>query len=215
LSRRNINVPAFAKPVDVSGNSMKQLLSTIITVTFILLVASVNAQARTSLKAQAQIVIANLKKQNAYPIGAKDTLIDVNGDGYKDILIEYYGSAGTGLKNRILVYLYDNAKNKFIDCKQLNHLANPTFYFNKGIVAGYYLGNGGGGATKLRWNGSGLDTLEHIDIDVIYQGNDVRFKLVTIDFWTKKSTTKIFSVMTLPKEYNYFDYRPIIQNSSR
>ena len=82
-------------------------------------------------------------------MGGKDTLIDLNGDNFKDILIEFYALAGTGEKNGVDVYLYNNSKKKFVQCEQLNYLANPTFYRDKKIVVGYYLGNGGGALLNL------------------------------------------------------------------
>lgn len=106
-----------------------------------------------SIKQQAKNIISKLKSSYEFPIGVNDTLIDLNRDGFKDLLIEYYGASGTGLKNRISVYLYDNSKNKLKPCEALNYLANPTIYFDKKIVVGYYLGNGGGTATKFSGNG--------------------------------------------------------------
>jgi hypothetical protein len=66
-----------------------------------------------------------------------------------------------------------------VSSEQLNYLANPTVYRDKKFIVGYYLGNGGGSATKLKWNGLKLETLEHIDIDVTWQNNNPVFKLVS------------------------------------
>ena len=168
-----------------------------------------------SIKEQARNIISGLKSSYEFPIGANDTLIDLNGDGFKDLLIEYYGASGTGLKNGIGVYLYDNSKKKLKPCEALNHLANPTFYFDKKIVVGYYLGNGGGTATKLKWNGLRLDTLEHIGIDVINNGSSLSFKLISVDYSTKRQSSRTLETMDLPKEYKYMDYQPVINRNSR
>lgn len=194
---------------------MKQLLNTIIATVFLLVFTTSYGQTRSSLKAQAQKVIAHLKKQRDYPNGGQDTLMDLNGDGYKDILIEFYYPLGTGLKNGIAVYLYNNRKKKFESCEQLNHLTNPTFYFNKKIIVGYYVSVGSGDATKLKWHGLRVDTLEHIHININDKGNDLRFTITSLNYLTKKKTTKTAKMVQLPKEYRYMDYEPIIKTSSR
>ena len=171
----------------------------------------VHGKTNTSIKKKAKKFTTLLKKNNNYPWCGKDTLVDLNGDHYKDILIEFYATAGTGLKNGVEVYLYDHVKQKFVACEQLNHLGNPTFYFNKKIVVGYYVGGGGGSATKLRWNGLKLDTLQNFDIDVIWAAKSVSFKLVSYNYITRKKSTKVVESMALPKEYNYCDYTPIIK----
>jgi hypothetical protein len=109
--------------------------------------------------------------------------------------------------------LYDNPKTKFVRSEQLSHLANPTFYLDRKIVVGYYVANCGGYATKLKWHGLRLDTLENIDIDVITQNNDLTFKLVCHDNIAKKVSQKTLNSMSLPKEYNYGSYKAMIKNS--
>jgi hypothetical protein len=181
----------------------------------LLLVSTQSFSQGQSIKEQARKIISGLKSSNEFPIDARDTLIDLNGDGFKDLLIEYYGAAGTGLKNRIHVYLYDNSRKKLKSCEPLNYLANPAFYFDRKIVVGYYLGNGGGTAIKLKWNGLRLDTLEHIDIDVINQGCAISFKLTSVDYITKRQSFKIVETMDLPGEYKYMNYQPVIKKDYR
>jgi len=164
-----------------------------------------------NIRKDAKAIINYLKKNNQYNIGAKDTLIDLNGDHYKDLLIEYYGESGTGLKNRIKVYLYDKLIKRFRPCEQLNNLANPTFNFQNKTVAGYYIAIGGGSAIKLKWNGLRLDTLEQITIEVISEHQDESFKLNTFNYITKKKSTKILKMIKLPQEYMYMNYKPIIK----
>lgn len=193
---------------------MTQHLNTIFTIFLVLTFCSSYGQMKT-LKLQAEKIISELKRNDDYPMDGKDTLIDLNRDNFKDILIEFYGSAGTGLKNRISVYLYDTTKKSFTECEQLNILANPTFYFDKKIVVGYYIANGGGYATKLKWNGLKLDTLEYIDFDISWQGNNMTCKRTVHNYVTKKEAIKIFSSINLPKEYNYWNYKSLIKTNSR
>ena len=192
---------------------MKFCLRIIVTSVFLLTLCISFGQTNSSLKEKAKLFIEKLKKDGEYPFVAKDTLIDLNGDNFKDIIIEYYGSAGTGVKNRVTVYLYNNSTKKFTPCEQLDYLANPTFHFKEKIVAGYYVANGGGHATKLKWNKLKLDTLEHIDIDVFVQDSQLRFKLDSYNYVTKKRSTKTLEMMSLPKEYRYMDYVPIIKRN--
>jgi hypothetical protein len=192
---------------------MKQFINILFTLILLLAFNFSHSQTLTMRK-QAETIISKLKNNYEYSPGARDTLIDLNGDNCKDLLIEYYGESGTGLKNRIKVYLYDKSKKDFLLCKQLDYLANPSFYFDTKIVAGYYLANGGGNATKMKWDGLRLDTIEHINIDVITKANDVSFKLTAYNYLTKKKTIQTLPLMKLPDEYRYMDYEPIIKTNS-
>lgn len=191
---------------------MKRFLNKIAFLLLVLVTMKSSGQ-NPSIKKQAQTIISSLKKAGDYPMGAIDTLIDLNADKFKDLLIEYYGASGTGLKNRIMVYLYDSAKRKLKSCETLNSLGNPTFYFDKKTVAGYYIANGGGYAAKLKWYGLRLDTLEYIEVDVTYKGTDMTFFLTTRNYVTKTKSFKILHTMELPKEYNYWDYKPVIKRN--
>lgn len=171
------------------------------------------AQSSSSVRIKADKLIRKLKADHNYPSGGKDTLIDLNGDKFKDILIEYYGASGTGWKNRTSVYLYNNSKAKFIACEQLNDLANPTFYFNRKMVTGYYIGNGGGHAAKLKWNGLKLDILESIEIDIKRQGNSMVCKTIAYDHKTRKTTSAVFDKVVLPADYRYGYYQSLIRGS--
>ena len=57
-----------------------------------------NSQIACTGRKQARCIISGLKNSNEFAIGANDTLIDLNGDGFKDLLIEYYVASGTGQK---------------------------------------------------------------------------------------------------------------------
>lgn len=80
-----------------------------------------------------------------------DTLFDINYDGKKDYIIGYYGLAGTGVKNRIAVYLYNKKNDGYILNEQLTRLSNPTFYINKKKITSFYIGHGGGEGCRLEW----------------------------------------------------------------
>ena len=50
----------------------------------------------------------NLIRYSEYIHPLYDTLIDLNYDNYLDYVIGYYGDCGTGIKNKIFVFLYNN-----------------------------------------------------------------------------------------------------------
>lgn len=80
-----------------------------------------------------------------------DTLMDLTYDGHKDYVIGYYGSTGTGIKNRMQVFLYNKNIDNYILDSTLSDVANPTFYIGKRKITGFYIGGGGGGGHKLEW----------------------------------------------------------------
>ena len=80
-----------------------------------------------------------------------DTLIDLTYDGNKDYIIGYYGSTGTGIKNRIEVFLYNKQIDNYILDSTLSRMPNPTFYIKQKKITGFYIGGGGGGGSKLEW----------------------------------------------------------------
>ena len=122
-----------------------------------------------------------------------DSLIDLNGDGLRDYLREYYGAVGSGEKNRVYVALFHSESGGYRPCKQLNGLANPTFYRDSAQVYGFYITSAGGYATALRWNGYELDTL--LDIDISVEAKEVdgpyRFTQEISDFRTGRTTTHV------------------------
>lgn len=80
-----------------------------------------------------------------------DTLIDLTYDNNKDYVIGYYGSTGSGIKNRIEVFLFNKQTNSYYFDSLLSDMANPTFYLDKKKITNFYIGNGGGGGSRLEW----------------------------------------------------------------
>ena len=60
-----------------------------------------------------------------------DTLFDLTYDGFQDYVIGYYGKSGTGIKNRVKVYLFKPKEECYILDEQLSDLPNPTFYIKQ------------------------------------------------------------------------------------
>jgi len=89
---------------------------------------------------------------------------DMNGDGYKDFVIEGYGMAGSGEKYLNEVYLWNPRERKFDYIEGLGR--NPHFHTKKGIVTCYYNPLGVWTAEKYRLNWNKLELLEEIEIDI-------------------------------------------------
>ena len=80
-----------------------------------------------------------------------DTLFDLTYDGFNDYVIGYYGKSGTGIKNRVNVYLFNPKRHSYTINELLSDLPNPTLYIKHKKITGFYIGNGGGGGQRLEW----------------------------------------------------------------
>jgi hypothetical protein len=104
-----------------------------------------------------------------------DTLFDLTYDGLKDYIIGYYGKSGTGIKNRVNVYLFNPKKHCYILDEQLSDLPNPTFYVKHKKITGFYIGNGGGGGSRLEWINNIWTTTKEFDVDK--EGDTTKWKI--------------------------------------
>lgn len=159
---------------------------------------------------QARKLVTGLQEKGDYAANhGPDSLLDLNGDGYKDLLIECYGGSGSGFKNGADIYLYDVSGKRFSN--KVISLANPTFYFDRKTIATYYLGIGGGYAYTFRWKGKILDTLEYIDIEVDNRKAAPVFTIRRTDLVTRQTTSKVTDIADLPSSYRYGAYAPLIK----
>lgn len=95
-----------------------------------------------------------------------DTIRDINGDGQKDFVVNWYGSSGCCLKAFSNVYLLRAGKKTF--SKNFEFI-NPTFSPKDEIIRGVCYGHPSETEMyKYRWNGETVDTLEYIS----YEKND-------------------------------------------
>lgn len=114
-------------------------------------------------------------------------MIDLNYDNIKDYVIGYYGQSGTGIKNKIRVYLFDIKKQNYVLNKQLSDLSNPTFYIEKKKITEFYISNGGGNGSKLEWiNGKWVVTK-------IFEVNENEIKTVWKVTYPLKNQTEYFT----------------------
>ena len=105
----------------------------------------------TTLEGKREYILNRFKYVDPMRSEDFDTLIDLTYDGNKDYIIGYYGQAGTGIKNRIQVFLFNKKADNYILDSTLSDIANPTFYIDKRKITGFYIGNGGGGGGRLEW----------------------------------------------------------------
>lgn len=127
-------------------------------------------------------------------------LLDMNADGYNDLILEYYRPSGVGEKNRVDIYFYDHHRNKFLT--EAFSLDNPSYYQDERITS-YYYGSGGGYACTYILSAKGVTTTEKIEIDItsLKNGIQVDFKISNPPFLDTLLTTD--NCVCLPKEYSF------------
>lgn len=98
-----------------------------------------------------------------------DTIWDINGDGFKDFVVNWYGATGCCLKGFSDVYLLRQNKKDFTD--QFEFI-NPTFAPDEKIVRGVCYGHPGETPLyKYKWNQYKVDTLEYVYFEKDENGN--------------------------------------------
>ena len=133
----------------------------------------------------------------------KDSILDVDNDGFKDYLTLGHASSGCCLKNFAIVYLFQTDKTEF---SRNFTFVNPTFAPKEKIIRGICYGQSGETAMyKFNWNKQNIDTLEYIsfekDKEGIKTGNIIKSKKQ--DY--KKADGKFIKLSEVPKEYLSID----------
>jgi hypothetical protein len=123
-----------------------------------------------------------------------DTLRDINGDGYKDFVVNWYSGCGCCPRGDSYIYFYNPDNGSVTESVEL---LNATFLPGMKLV--YLMDYGYPGRIELykcKWSGLKLDTLESVSADTSHKG---RF------FVENEVTGKIKTVIGLPKEYLCID----------
>ncbi|MEM6800500.1 MAG: hypothetical protein AAF696_03800 [Bacteroidota bacterium] len=90
----------------------------------------------------------------------RDTLRDINGDGYQDILSWHYTPSGCCRRNLAKVRLFNLESNSF---EAPINFMNPTFFPNEKLVLGVPYGHSGEVPLyKDKWNNLSSETIEYI-----------------------------------------------------
>lgn len=124
-----------------------------------------------------------------------DTIRDVNGDGYLDVLTIFYPSSGCCLRESYWVKLYDSKNSKF---REKILFINPTFYPKEEVIRGIAYGHTGEVPLyKMKWKGFELDTIE-----LIYpiQGQQGKFSIKKSPSLSSDSANSEI-LLKLPEEY--------------
>ncbi len=103
------------------------------------------------VKEKSRQILEKFNSDSEFITSDYDTLIDLNYDGVKDFVIGYYGQSGSGIKNKVQVYLFDFNEQDLIYDEKLSDLSNPTFYIDKKKITEFYIGNGGGSGAQFEW----------------------------------------------------------------
>lgn len=100
-----------------------------------------------------------------------DTIFDVNGDGRKDFVVNWYGSTGCCLKGFSDVYI---ARKNHISFTEPFEFINPTFSPEEHVVRGICYGHPGDTEMyKYKWNGEKIDTIEYVMFEKDTAGNNI------------------------------------------
>jgi len=128
-----------------------------------------------------------------------DTIRDINGDGFKDFVVNWYGSSGCCLKAFSNIYLLRPDKKTFSDNFEF---INPTFSPKEKIIRGVCYGHPGETEMyKYKWDGEKVDTLEY----VYYEKNEKGVKTGKIVISTDKpygdKNINLKTINSAPTEY--------------
>lgn len=127
-----------------------------------------------------------------------DTIQDINGDGLRDFVVNWYGSSGCCLKAFSNVYLLRKDKKAFSDKFEF---INPTFSPKEKIVRGVCYGHPGETQMyKYKWNGEKVDTLEYVSYECNEKGKTGKIIITTdLHYGTKYKVLK--KLNSVPTEY--------------
>lgn len=130
-----------------------------------------------------------------------DTIQDVNGDGQKDFLVNWYGNNGCCLKNFYIVYLLHADNGTF---SQSYEFINPTFSAKEKVIRGVRYGQPGETElNKFKWNGLKVDTVEYIYPDIRRKGHYLKSDRLPYASKSAKETI----LKDVPTEYkNIYGY---------
>lgn len=127
-----------------------------------------------------------------------DTIRDVNGDGFKDFVVNWYGSNGCCLKGFSNVYLQRADKKSFSSDFEF---INPTFSPEEHIIRGVCYGHPGETEIyKYKWNREAVDTLEYIYYEKSDKGEKTG-KLLVSDKPYSENHKVLRRLRYIPAEY--------------
>ncbi|WPO77010.1 XAC2610-related protein [Flavobacterium sp. KACC 22761] len=128
-----------------------------------------------------------------------DTIRDINGDGLKDFVVNWYGSSGCCLKAFSNVYLLRNDRKEF--SKDFEFI-NPTFSPEEKMIRGVTYGHPGETEMyKYKWKGEAVDTLEYVYYDIDKDGKKTGKIIISKKNAYSKNKRHIKKLNSIPVEY--------------
>lgn len=128
-----------------------------------------------------------------------DTLIDVNGDGLKDLIVNWYGTSGCCLKGFSSVYLVRKDLHSF---SKMTEFINPTFSSKERVIRGVCYGHPGETELyKFKWSGENIDTVEYVTYERGTDGKETGKVIVSNYYPSHKDYAELRKVNSVPAEY--------------
>jgi hypothetical protein len=128
-----------------------------------------------------------------------NTIRDINGDGLKDFVVDWYGSTGCCLKAFSNVYLLRSDAKSFSNSFEF---INPTFSPKEQIVRGVCYGHPGETAMyKYKWSKEAVDTVEYIYYEKNEKGVKTRKLIVSNNFPYSPNHKILRRLKDIPAEY--------------
>ena len=143
-----------------------------------------------------QKVVAHQQWNMTY---VNDTIRDINGDGLKDFVVNWYGSNGCCLKGFSDVYLLRSDKKAF---SEKFEFINPTFSPREKTIRGICYGQPGDTEMyKYKWREETIDTLEFVSYEKNKKGEKTG-KIIISNQRPHEDHFKIIKRLNaVPKEY--------------
>lgn len=128
-----------------------------------------------------------------------DTIKDINGDGLKDFVLNWYGATGCCLKAFSNIYLLRSNKKTF---SKSFEFINPTFSPKEKIIRGVEYGHPGKTVIyKYKWNGEAVDSLEYVYYDTDEEGKKTGKIIISKKRAYSKNKKDIKKINSIPAEY--------------
>jgi hypothetical protein len=128
-----------------------------------------------------------------------DTIRDINGDGLKDFMVNWYGANGCCLKAFSNVYLLRRDKKAF---SRNFEFINPTFSPKEKIIRGVCYGHPGETEIyKYKWKGEKVDTMEYVSYEKNKKGEKTGKVIVSSDRPHGDSFKVLRRLNSVPNEY--------------
>lgn len=128
-----------------------------------------------------------------------DSIRDVNGDGRKDFIVNWYGTNGCCLKAYSVVYLQRAEKDSF---SAPFEFINPHFFPAEKAIRGVEYGHPGKtDMYQYKWSGENVDTVEYVRLERDSNGKKTGYVLILAPCAHGAEPTVLRKLKNAPVEY--------------